>query len=430
VVAGALCIDYFFTPPLYELNFERQDFINIGLFLAFALVIAGFTARRRSIERELHLALDRLQEEVAIRTRQASLLDLTHDSIFVRDMDDVITYWNRGAEELMGWTAAQAVGKRAQELLRTVFPRPVEEIRAELLRTGRWEGELTKTRADGTQVIIASRWSLQRDAEGRPLAILDTYNDITERKRREDEIRKLNAQLERRSSELEASNKELEAFAYSASHDLRAPLRHVAAYAEMLQKTAASALDERSRRYVTNLLEAAKKMGTLIDDLLAFSRIGRVETRMTLVSLEEVLREVLREIERETAGRDIAWKVGAPLPSVHGDRSMLRLALFNLVSNAVKFTSTRPHAEIEIGCRNGASEDVVVFVRDNGVGFDMKYANKLFGVFQRLHLPEDFEGTGIGLATVQRIIARHSGRVWAEGVVDGGATFYFSLPKP
>jgi PAS domain S-box-containing protein len=430
VVAGALCLDYFFTPPLHQLNFERQDLVNIGLFAAFALVIAGFTARRRSIERELHRALDRLQEEVAIRTRQASLLDLTHDSIFVRDMDDVITYWNRGAEELMGWTAAQAVGKRAQELLLTVFPRPVEEIRAELLRTGRWDGELTKTKADGTQVIVASRWSLQRDAEGRPLAILDTYNDITERKRREDEIRKLNAQLERRSSELEASNKELEAFAYSASHDLRAPLRHVAAYAEMLQKTAASALDERSRRYVTNLLEAAKKMGTLIDDLLAFSRIGRVETRMTLVSLEEVLREVLREIERETAGRDIAWKVVAPLPSVHGDRSMLRLALFNLVSNAVKFTSTRPHAEIEIGCRNGASEDEVVFVRDNGVGFDMKYANKLFGVFQRLHLPEDFEGTGIGLATVQRIIARHGGLVWAEGVVDGGATFYFSLPKP
>jgi PAS domain S-box-containing protein len=427
----AATILYRFIPPANSFELTSDYALAFFIFIALCLLLSEFSSGRRRAEHALRAAeheLRRAHEE--LEARHANLLDVTHDAIFARDMNDMITYWNRGAQELMGWTAAQAVGKNAQELLRTVFPCPVEQIRAELLRTGRWEGELTKTRADGTQVVVASRWSLQRDADGRPLAILDTYNDITERKRSEDEIRKLNAQLERRSSELEASNKELEAFAYSASHDLRAPLRHVAAYAEMLQKTAASALDERSRRYVTNLLEAAKKMGALIDDLLAFSRIGRVETRMTLVSLEEVLREVLREIERETAGRDIAWKVGAPLPSVHGDRSMLKLALLNLVSNAVKFTSTRVHAEIEIGCRNGASEDVVMFIRDNGVGFDMKYANKLFGVFQRLHLPEDFEGTGIGLATVQRIIARHSGRVWAEGVVDGGATFYFSLPKP
>jgi PAS domain S-box-containing protein len=424
VVAGILCVAYFFTRPRYTFVIDRADVGYFAVFVLFALLVGSFAARRRRIEHELR----RAHEELA--ARHANLLDVTHDAIFMRDMNDVITYWNRGAQELTGWTAAQAVGKNVHELLQTVFPCPIEEIRAELLRTGRWDGELTRTKADGTQVVVASRWSLQRDAEGRPLAILDTNNDVTERKRREDDIRKLNAQLERRSSELEASNKELEAFAYSASHDLRAPLRHVAAYAEMLQKTAASALDERSRRYVTNLLEAAKKMGTLIDDLLAFSRIGRVETRMTLVSLGELLREVLRDVERETDGREITWKVGAPLPSVHGDRSMLKLALFNLVSNAVKFTSTRVHAEIEIGCRNGASEDVVMFVRDNGVGFDMKYANKLFGVFQRLHLPEDFEGTGIGLATVQRIIARHGGRVWAEGVVDGGATFYFSLPKP
>ncbi|HXK21597.1 MAG TPA: ATP-binding protein, partial [Myxococcota bacterium] len=249
-----------------------------------------------------------------------------------------------------------------------------------------------------------------------------------ERKRREDDIRRLNAQLERRTLEVEASNKELEAFAYSVSHDLRAPLRHIAAYAELLQRTASSVLNERSRRQLTYLLEAVTRMGALIDDLLAFSRIGRAETRMTLVSLGEVLREVLREMERDTNGRDIAWKVGEPLPSVHGDRSMLKLALFNLVSNAVKFTRTRPRAEIEIGCGHGARDEVVVFVRDNGVGFDMEYANKLFGVFQRLHLPEEFEGTGIGLATVQRIIVRHGGRVWAEGVVDGGATFYFALP--
>ena len=428
VVGGALCIDYFFTPPLYTFALGPEVLLHLGVFVVFALVIGWFAARRRRIEHELRRALDQVKEEVALGTRQARLLDLTHDSIFVRDMNDVITYWNRGAQEVLGWTAEQAVGKRAPELLRTVFPGPVEELRAELLRTGRWAGELTKTRADGTQVVLSTRWSLQRDADGRPLAILETHNDITERKRREDDIRRLNAQLERRTLEVEASNKELEAFAYSVSHDLRAPLRHIAAYAELLQRTASSVLNERSRRQLTYLLEAVRKMGALIDDLLAFSRIGRAETRMTLVSLGEVLREVLREMERDTNGRDIAWKVGEPLPSVHGDRSMLKLALFNLVSNAVKFTRTRPRAEIEIGRGHGARDEAVVFVRDNGVGFDMEYANKLFGVFQRLHLPEEFEGTGIGLATVQRIIVRHGGRVWAEGVVDGGATFYFALP--
>jgi light-regulated signal transduction histidine kinase (bacteriophytochrome) len=242
-----------------------------------------------------------------------------------------------------------------------------------------------------------------------------------------DDLRKLNADLKRRSVELEASNKELEAFAYSTSHDLRAPLRHVVGYTELLQKNSHAALNEKSRRYVAMVLESAKKMGDLIDDLLAFSKIGRGETRNTLVSLRDLVQEVRREVEGEADGRKIAWKIGA-LPSLHGDRSMLRLALVNLLSNAVKFTRTQPQAEIEIGCTDAREGEVVVFVRDNGVGFDMQYANKLFGVFQRLHNLEAFEGTGIGLATVQRIVARHGGRVWAEGVVNGGATFYFSAP--
>jgi signal transduction histidine kinase len=239
------------------------------------------------------------------------------------------------------------------------------------------------------------------------------------------ELRKLNADLERRSAELEVSNKELEAFAYSTSHDLRAPLRHVVGYTELLQKNAHSALDEKSRRYVAMVLESAKKMGDLIDDLLAFSKIGRAGTRNTLVDLGDLVREVKKEVEGDANGRKIAWKIGA-LPSLHGDRAMLRIALVNLLSNAVKFTRTQPQAEIEIGCADAREGEVVVYVRDNGVGFDMQYANKLFGVFQRLHTLEDFEGTGIGLATVQRIVARHGGRVWAEGIVDGGATFYFS----
>jgi light-regulated signal transduction histidine kinase (bacteriophytochrome) len=275
---------------------------------------------------------------------------------------------------------------------------------------------------------VASRWSLRRDHLERPAAIMETNNDITERKHREEEIQRLNLELAKRSTELEGTNKELEAFAYSVSHDLRAPLRHMAGYTELLHKRAASVLDEKGLRYMAMILESAKRMGNLIDDLLSFSRIGRAETQKTLVSLEQVAREALTEIRQETEGRDIAWKIGA-LPNFYGDRSMMRLALVNLFSNAVKFTRTRPKAEIEIGCTGGNERELVVFVRDNGVGFDMKYVNKLFGVFQRLHRAEAFEGTGIGLATVQRIVHRHGGRVWAEGFVDGGATFYFSAPK-
>jgi PAS domain S-box-containing protein len=429
IVLSSLAFDYFFTEPKHSFYIESGEVASYVIFVLFGVLIGWFVTRRQRVEQDLRLARDELEAEVAVRTQQASLLDLTHDTIFVRDTGDVITYWNRGAQELYGWTSEQAIGKPAHQLLQTIFPMRLDEIRAELLRAGRWEGELTKTKANGTQVVVASRWSLRRDQHDRPIAIMETNNDITERKRGEEKIRGLNADLARRTIELEASNKELEAFAYSTSHDLRAPLRHVVGYCELLQKHAASLLDDKSRRYVTMVLESAKRMGTLIDDLLAFSRIGRAETQNTLVSLGQLVREVRSEVERETEGRDIAWKVDA-LPSIFGDRAMLRVALVNLISNAVKFTGTRPQARIDIGCADGKQDEVVVFVKDNGVGFDMKYVNKLFGVFQRLHKAEAFEGTGIGLATVQRIVARHGGRVWAESEVDKGATFYFSAPKP
>jgi signal transduction histidine kinase len=251
--------------------------------------------------------------------------------------------------------------------------------------------------------------------------------ELAQGERREQETRSLNEQLGKRTAELEASNKELEAFAYSVSHDLRAPIRHVAGFTELLQKDTASLLSSKSQRYVAMILESANRMGNLIDDLLAFSRISRAETHKTMVSLEQLVQEALSEVREETIGRDIVWSLGG-LPVWFGDRAMLRLVLINLVSNAVKFTRTRPHAEIEIGSTDHSQNQLVVFIRDNGVGFDMKYASKLFGVFQRLHTTEAFDGTGIGLATVQRIIHRHGGRVWAEGQVDKGATFYFSLP--
>jgi len=426
VVLSLMGLNYFFVAPLYTiLSVEAAEIPYFIIFASFASLILWFATARRRVEEDLRQTRDKLKVEVEERS---SLLDLTHDSIFVRDMDSTITYWNRGAEEFYGWTQKEAIGKRPGELLRTVFPKAFEEVWEELVRTDRWEGELTHTKADGVQVIVASRWSLRRDRQGRPVAILETGNNITGRKYWEQEMQALNQELAKRSTALEASNKELEAFAYSISHDLRAPLRHMAGFAELLRKTGVASLNEKSARYVTMILEAANRMGCLIDDLLAFSRISRAEAHNSAVSLEQIVREAVAEVRQDAENRKIVWKID-PLPDWYGDRSMLRLALVNLISNAVKFTRTRPQAEIEIGCMEHKEDHVALFVRDNGVGFDMKYSNKLFGVFQRLHSQEAFEGTGIGLATVRRVVQRHGGRVWAEGRVDGGATFYFSLSK-
>ncbi|MEA2840696.1 MAG: hypothetical protein QOF41_2026 [Methylobacteriaceae bacterium] len=277
--------------------------------------------------------------------------------------------------------------------------------------------------------IIASVGAVRRRIEENLRETRDRLQiEVEQRAQREDEIRNLNEELVKRAAELEATNKDLESFSYSVSHDLRAPLRHLVGFSELLQRQTASLLDDKNRRYLQTILDAAKKMGNLIDDLLAFSRVGRAETKGTLISLEQLVSEAVAELSPETKGREIAWKIDA-LPVCYGDRSLLKLVVVNLVSNAIKFTRMRTRAEIEIGCVGRNRDEAEIFVRDNGAGFDMQYVNKLFGVFQRLHLPEHFEGTGIGLATVQRIVHRHGGKVRAEGAVDEGATFYFSLPK-
>src|SRR5262245_38315233 len=265
------------------------------------------------------------------------------------------------------------------------------------------------------------------------LAMAYTFisSEMIGRRRTEEELRRLNEELEdrvaRRTTEIEASNKELEAFSYSVSHDLRAPLRHVASFANLLREHAAASLDETGENYLRRIIEAATNMGRLIDGLLIFSRLGRVEMSREPVSLKQLTEEALQELQPEIEGRDIVWRIGE-LPLVEGNREMLRTVVVNLLSNAIKFTRLRRPAQIEVGCQEMRGGEAVLFVRDNGVGFDMRYAGKLFGVFQRLHRAKDFEGTGIGLANVQRIILRHLGSVWAEGEVGRGATFYFSLP--
>jgi light-regulated signal transduction histidine kinase (bacteriophytochrome) len=245
-------------------------------------------------------------------------------------------------------------------------------------------------------------------------------HDITERRR-------VASELQRRGELLEAANKELEAFSYSVSHDLRAPLRHIDGYASLLRKAVENSLNEKATRYLQTISDSAKQMGQLIDDLLVFSRMGRQEMLRTTVNLDQLVKTILYDLRLDLQGREISWTIDQ-LPEVPGDPAMLRQVFMNLIANAVKFTSTRPIAKIEIGIGQRLPREIVLFVRDNGVGFDMQYAGKLFGVFQRLHRADEFEGTGIGLANVRRIVHRHGGRTWAEGEPDKGATFYVALP--
>jgi PAS domain S-box-containing protein len=289
--------------------------------------------------------------------------------------------------------------------------------------------EFQMRRKDGSIITVLLNATAIKDTSGNYLASRTTLFDITERRLADDQIRQLNYILEQHAGQLEAANKELEAFSYSVSHDLRAPLRHIDGFVALLAKNSSASLDDKGRRYLKVISEAAKRMGQLIDDLLAFSRMGRAEMQKANINMEALVEQVRKDFYRETEERKINWRI-APLPVVQADPAMLRLVLENLLSNAIKYTRTRRDAVIEIGSQTQAPPDATVFyVRDNGVGFDMKYIDKLFGVFQRLHGAEEFEGTGIGLANVRRIIHRHGGKAWAESIVDGGATFYFSIPN-
>ena len=255
--------------------------------------------------------------------------------------------------------------------------------------------------------------------------------DITEIKLAEDAIRRLNEELERRvddrTAQLEASFKESEAFSYSVSHDLRAPLRHISGYVSLLTSHFHDSLSEKGKHYLDTIADSTHQMGILIDDLLQLSRTGRQEMRQANVDMNDILQEALKIVKHDTSDRPIDWII-ARLPHVFGDHNLLLLVWINLLSNAVKFTRLKKKARIETGFRE-EDHEYLFFVRDNGAGFDMQYAHKLFGVFQRLHSSAEFEGTGIGLANVHQIILKHGGRTWAEAEPDKGATFYFSLPK-
>ncbi|MBI5303972.1 MAG: PAS domain S-box protein [Chloroflexi bacterium] len=402
------------------------------------------TERKRA-EEELARHREHLEELVAERTQQLRhseehyrrLFETMLQGVVYQDANGKIIAMNPATERILGVTPADFLGQtsvdRESLTIRedgSRFP-GLEHPAMMTLQTGRQVQDVVmgvyNPREKDYRWITISAVPIFRQGEDTPYQVYTLFDDITERKRADEEIRRLNRDLQDRAVALEAVNQELEAFAYSVSHDLRAPLRHIDGFLELFQKRTIATLDEKSQRYLANIADASKRMDTLIDDLLSFSQMGHNKMTILRVNLVSLVQDVIRELEPEMAGRNIHWRI-ANLPVVVGDRAMLRNVLFNLISNALKFTKPRRHAEIEIGYQPGKDAESVVFVRDNGVGFDPHYADKLFGVFQRLHRAEEFEGTGIGLANVRRIIQRHGGRTWAEGQVDRGATFYFSLP--
>ena len=364
------------------------------------------------------------------QARLAAIVRSSDDAIIGKTLQGTITSWNRGAEKIFGYGEAEVLG---QPLRLLIPPERAAEEPDILARIARGESvehfETVRVRKDGGRIDVSVTISPLRDSEGRITGASKIARDITSHKQAEEKIRRLNTELEQRVSErtaeLKAANRELEAFSYSVSHDLRAPLRHITGFVQLLRKDSGAQLPATSRHYLEVIDGATIKMATLIDDLLTFSRVGRVALQTTVFELEPLVREVVAEFAAETRQRQVEWRLGA-LPLVRADRALLRRVRLNLIGNAVKFSAPRTPAVIEIGARTDAG--TVVFVRDNGVGFDPQYAHKLFGVFQRLHSQAEFEGTGIGLANVQQIIHRHGGEVRAEGALDAGATFSFSLP--
>jgi PAS domain S-box-containing protein len=373
---------------------------------------------------------DLLQSEERFRVAAQT----TNDVVYEWDLKQSVQ-WFGGIDEMLGYEQGEfsrTLDGWAASLHPEDLERTMAEVQAHLDGGIPYAAEYRVRRKNGDYRWWSARGAATRAPDGKPTRWIGSITDITEHKQAELAIRKFNEELEElvrmRTLELESANKELETFSYSVSHDLRAPLRHLDGFLSLLTKRSYAMLDDQAKHYVDQTLEASRRMGQLIDDLLQFSRLGRAEIHKMPVDLNEIVEQVRKELEPEARDRQVVWKLGV-LPNLPADEGMLRQVLENLIGNALKFTRQRPVAEIEIGSEPGPNGEVVIFVRDNGAGFDAQYYNKMFQIFQRLHSEREFEGTGIGLAIARRVVERHGGRIWAEGIVDKGAIYHFALPS-
>jgi len=388
--------------------------------------------------------LSRQAEELA-RSRQAlesqtltlqSVLDSMAEGLVAADAQGKIVIWNPAAAKILGLGATSLPAQQWSAhygiyLEDTITPFPPDQL--PLIRAVRGESSVAQMFVRNPEleegVWVEVSGGPLRDRDGNVCGGVVAFRDITQRRHDEKEIRKLNDELEQRviqrTAQLEAANKELEAFTYSVSHDLRAPLRHINGFTRILVEEYGPLLPEDAQRHLQRVEQGAHRMGLLVDELLNLTRVGRQALSVQVTGLSSIVRDVISMLESETENRQVEWKI-ADLPFVECDPTLIRQVFQNLISNALKYSRPRATAVIEIG-QTQIDGERAIYVRDNGVGFSMKYSDKLFGVFQRLHRAEDFEGTGVGLATVHRIIQKHKGRVWAEAELDRGATFYFTL---
>ena len=370
------------------------------------LVAIDDVTQRREVERALR--------------HQASLLDAITDAVISLDTSWRVTTWNPAAEEFLGFTAAEAIGKRTDEVVLLEDSVDRAEMRQRLMAGETLQAEGRFRRKDGEWIDLHSSTVPVRDSGGNALGFVVIMHDLREAKQAE-------RQLREHARVVEEANRELDSFTYSVSHDLRAPLRAIDGFSRILVEDHGERMSKDEARLVGVIRKNTQQMGQLIDDLLAFARLGRKELAMNHVDMKALLIELVPEVTAGTESRVIDLRAGV-LPPAVGDRALLKQVWLNLIANAIKYTRKCERAVISIS-GEVAGDELVYRVEDNGAGFDMQYIDKLFGVFQRLHRSTEFEGTGVGLALVQRIVRRHGGRVWAEGEEGVGATFWFALPR-
>lgn len=362
-----------------------------------------------------------------IRNYLATVVKQSNDAIYIHDPEGKIISWNEGAEKIYGYSEYEALKMKIWNIIPDYMENEMTNILGNILKGEKINALGTKrVTKHGKLIDVLFSAAAITDTGNDLKSIAITEKDITEQKLADEQIRTLNADLQTNVLQLEETNKELESFSYSVSHDLRAPLRALSGYSKMIQEDYVSILDDEARRLLGSIQANAQKMGILIDDLLAFSRLGRKEVQRSQVDMEKMVETVLLEISKSME-HTASVKINPLLPA-EGDHALLHQVWVNLIGNAIKYSVKKESPEIEIGSTSSATE-ITYYIRDNGSGFDMKYADKLFGVFQRLHNPHEFEGTGVGLAIVHRIIAKHGGRIWADAKKNEGAIFYFTIPK-